>query len=52
MLNIVVLDAATLGADIDLSPITSYGNAAVYLKTAPDEIASRVVDADVIDVNK
>ena len=52
MLNIVVLDAATLGADIDLSPITSTGNATVYLNTAPDEIAARVADADVVVVNK
>ncbi len=52
MLNIVILDAATLGADVDLSPITSMGNVTVYHVTAPNEIAARVADADAVVVNK
>lgn len=51
-MNIVILDAATLGADIDLSPITSIGKATVYEKTAPGEIGTRLADAEVAVVNK
>ncbi|MBQ3063920.1 MAG: hydroxyacid dehydrogenase [Clostridia bacterium] len=51
-MRIVILDAATLGADIDLSPITALGDATVYDTTAEAEIAARVADAEVIVVNK
>lgn len=51
-MNIVILDAATLGADIDLSPITSMGKATVYEKTAQGEIGTRLADAEVAVVNK
>ena len=51
-MNIVVLDAATLGADIDLSPISALGDVAVYASTAEDMVAARVAEADVVVVNK
>lgn len=51
-MKIVALDAATLGADIDLTSIRALGDLAVYLNTAEDEIAARVAEADVVLVNK
>ena len=51
-MKIVVLDAATLGADVDLSPLVQQGELTVYDHTAPDEIASRIKDTDVIVSNK
>ncbi|MBQ6824690.1 MAG: hydroxyacid dehydrogenase [Clostridia bacterium] len=51
-MKIVILDQATLGADIDLSPITALGEAAIYATTPPEEIGARVKNADVVVVNK
>ena len=51
-MKIVALDAATLGADIDLSPIRQMGDLTVHLNTPEAEIATRVADADVVVVNK
>ena len=51
-MHIVILDAATLGADIDLSPITDLGEATVYQTTAQAEVAERVRDAEVVVLNK
>lgn len=51
-MKIVVLDAATLGADADLSVLKIQGELTVYENTAPDEIAQRIADTDVIVSNK
>ncbi|MBQ8894363.1 MAG: hydroxyacid dehydrogenase [Clostridia bacterium] len=51
-MKIVILDKATLGEDLDLSPITALGEAAVYETSLPEEIAGRVRDAEVVVVNK
>ena len=51
-MKIVILDAATLGADVDLSPLRRLGKTVEYAVTAPDEISPRIVDADVVVVNK
>lgn len=51
-MEIVILDAATLGADIDLSPLKEQGNVTVYRNTAPEEIGQRIEFADVIVSNK
>ena len=51
-MKIVVLDAATLGADIDLSPLRELGEVTVYDNTAPEEASSRVADQNVIVSNK
>jgi glycerate dehydrogenase len=51
-MNIVILDQATLGDDLDLSPITALGETAVYPTTAPEEVAARVREAEVVVVNK
>ncbi len=51
-MKIAILDAATLGEDVDLSPIRSLGETAEYATTTPDEIHGRILDADVVVVNK
>ena len=51
-MKIVILDAATLGADIDLSPIGALGEMTVYERTDVGEISARLADADVAVVNK
>lgn len=51
-MNIIVLDKATLGEDIDLSPIAAIAPLVCYENTAPDEVSPRLRDADVVIVNK
>ena len=53
-LKIVVLDAGTLGDDLDLSPLTMGGvhELAVYKFTSADEIKARTRGIDVAVVNK
>ena len=51
-MKIVVLDASTLGADIDLSLYEKYGELTVYQSTADEEFADHVGDSDVIIINK
>ncbi|MCQ2427980.1 MAG: hydroxyacid dehydrogenase [Clostridia bacterium] len=49
---ISVLDAATLGSDLDLSPLDGVGNVTVYQNTSPDEIPARIADAEICLINK
>ncbi len=51
-MKIAILDASTLGADMDLSPITSLGETSVYDTTHPQQVAERVKDRDAVVVNK
>ena len=51
-MKLCVLDAKTLGADIDITPFRSCGEVEVYDLTAPEEVAQRVKDVDVIITNK
>ncbi len=51
-MNIVVLDAVTLGEDLDISAASNYGNVIRYDNTKPEEVEERIKDADVIFVNK
>ncbi len=50
--KITVLDGKTLGDDIDMSPVTSLGNAKVYDLTPPELQGERTADCDVIVTNK
>lgn len=52
MLNICVLDAATLGEDLDLSPLSRVGQVRVFATSAPEEVAERLVDCDIVLINK
>ena len=51
-MKIVILDSATLGEDIDLSPIYSAGEVTEYKSTSTSELHKRLTDAEVIVVNK
>ncbi len=47
-MELVILDAATLGEDLDLSLFDVYGNVTVYPLSSPEEIKERVGKASVI----
>ncbi len=51
-MNIVLLDADSLGVHIDLSSIASLGSFTQYSDTAPAEVIARISQADIIIVNK
>lgn len=51
-MKIVVLDAGTLGADLDLSPLSRVGEAVIYDFTSPEELPGRIAGAEVIVTNK
>ncbi|MBR3416000.1 MAG: hydroxyacid dehydrogenase [Clostridia bacterium] len=48
----VILDAGTLGDDVDLSAFEKFGPVEVYEKTAPGEVAERLDGADAAVLNK
>lgn len=52
MLNIYVLDAATLGDDLELTPLSRVGQVKIWRATVPEEVAERLCDCDVVLVNK
>ena len=51
-MRITVLDAGTLGADVDLSPFYATGEVEIFENTAPHEIADRIAHSDVVCINK
>ena len=51
-MKIVLLDAGTIGADMEFSPIQNLGECVIYNNTAPEETAKRIEDADVVIINK
>ena len=51
-MKIVVLDAATLGGDLDLSPLYALGEVVAYDGTPVAEIPARIADADITISNK
>ena len=51
-MNIVVLDAATLGQDLDLSLFAKYGELTIHQSTSPEEISEHLKGADVAILNK
>ena len=51
-MHITVLDAATLGGDLSLNPLNEAGNVTVYQTTAPEEVAARIRETDVVVINK
>lgn len=51
-MKIVILDASTMGADIDLSPILGLGDCTVYQSTSKEECVGRIKDADIVILNK
>ena len=51
-MNIVVLDAATLGGDLKLTPLEKLGTVTAYDGTPVEQIPARIADADVVISNK
>ncbi len=51
-MRISILDAGTLGEDIDLSVFDRFGTVTVYQGTSPDETAAHIGDAEIAVVNK
>lgn len=52
MRTITVLDSATLGEDLDLSPLSMVGKTEIYANTAPEDVADRLQNSDVVVINK
>ncbi len=51
-MNIVLLDAKTLGDDLDISMLESFGTLTVYQTTSKEETLERIQIADVVITNK
>lgn len=51
-MKICMLDAKTLGSDMDLSVFDRFGHVSVYDTTRPEEVVERIKDANVIITNK
>ncbi len=51
-MKIVFLERATLGDDIDLSPLEEEGQLVIYQTNTPEQTAQRIKDAEIIIVNK
>ncbi len=50
--KLCILDACTLGDDIDLGSLQQFGELAVYATTARDEVVERIRDRDIVITNK
>lgn len=51
-MHIVILDAKTLGADLDLSVLNRYGTVTTYETTSEEETVERIEIADIVITNK
>jgi lactate dehydrogenase-like 2-hydroxyacid dehydrogenase len=51
-MHIVLLDAKTLGDDLDISVLESFGTLTVYQTTSPEQTLERIQIADIIITNK
>ena len=51
-MKIVFLDAASLGSDTDYSEFEKLGEVVRYPASSPEEVPARIVDADVMVINK
>ncbi len=51
-MKITVLDAKTLGSDLDLSLFEKLGEVDIYMTTSAAEIEKRICDSEVVIVNK
>lgn len=52
MLQICILDALTLGDDVDLSIFDGLGPVSIYPTTRPEQVVERIKDQEVIITNK
>ncbi len=51
-MKLVFLDAKTIGSDIDLSPLSSFGDVEIYETTPENLTVERCKDADIVITNK
>ncbi len=51
-MKIVLLDALTLGNDLDMSSLVDFGDVVVHRTTQPEETLSRLQEADIVITNK
>ena len=51
-MKIVILDAETMGGDLDFSPLSRFGELVVYPSTDSGTLTRRIGDADIVIVNK
>lgn len=51
-MKITILDAGTLGEDINLSPLKNLGDCTIYSKTLPCDVEERIKTAEVVVINK
>jgi glycerate dehydrogenase len=51
-MNIVILDARTLGEDLDLTPLNHFGEVTTYQTTTSEETLDRIKTAEIIITNK
>ena len=51
-MHIVFLDVATLGQDLTTKQFNRFGTVTEYHSTAPEEVADRIADAEVVVINK
>ncbi len=51
-MKISILDASTLGADLDLSVFSKYGEVVIFNTTSAENVACNIADSDVIVINK
>ncbi len=51
-MNIVLLDAKTLGDDLDITALESFGTLTVYQTTSKEETLERIQIADIVITNK
>ena len=51
-MNIVILDAKTLGDDLDISVLNTFGEVKTYQTTTPEETLDRIKTAEIIITNK
>jgi len=51
-MNIVILDAKTLGNDLDISALNKFGEVTTYQTTTPEETLDRIKTAKIIITNK
>ena len=51
-MKITVLDAASLGDDLSLAPLSGFGEVTVFPSTSPEELPERISNCDVLIQNK
>ena len=51
-MNVTVFDKASIGMDLDYSPLSAYGTLTVYETSTPDEVKARLDGCEVAVINK